>query len=111
MASTQSPPAGPAALDDATAETIDEARRRLDRDAADADALLVIATYYSLLGEPETSLGFLHRLSEIRPEYPGVWRVKARLYRELGDEDAAVRCEETALLYEGPENEFETPPD
>ena len=90
----------PFAFGDSTIETVSLARRRLEANAADADALLVIAMWYSLLGEPATSLRFLNLLTQIRPEYPGVWRLKAQVYRELGREDMAARCEETALQYD-----------
>jgi len=90
----------PTAFSDSTIETVSLARRRLEANAADADALLVIAMWYSLLGDPATSLRFLHRLTQIRPEYPGVWRVKAQVYREVGMEEMAARCEETASQYD-----------
>ncbi len=84
-------------LDDATAETVRQAQRRLAEDADDADALFVLGVVYDILGEAGTALRFMDRLTEISPEYPGAWRAKARMYRRLGDEEKAAMCEENAV--------------
>ena len=111
MATTEAPPAHlppPIAFDENTMATVRAARERLERDPWDADALIVVAIWYSMLGELPTALRFLQRLTRARPGYPGVWRLKAGVYRQLGKEDMAKRCEETARTYEGPEDEGDT---
>lgn len=92
------------AFDEETMTVVRAAREKLERDAADPDALLVVAMWYAMLGEYATCLLFLQRLARIRPDYPGLWRLKAGVYRRLGNESRASRCEELAREYEGPED-------
>ncbi len=107
MVTTEAPPADlppPIAFDEGTMSTVRAARERLERDPWDADALLVVAIWYSMLGEFATALRFLRRLARVSPDYPGVWRLKAGVYRRLGKEDMARQCEEIALRYEEPDD-------
>ena len=87
--------------DDDTLATAREARRRLDKNADDPDALLVLALLYAMLSEYGTSLRFLDRLVRVFPGYPGALRLKAQLHRQNGEEEMAARCEETALRTDG----------
>lgn len=92
----RSAPPARSGFDEITLLTVREARRRLAQDAGDADALFVLASWYLLLGKASKTLRALDRLAEVAPEYPGVQRFRAQVYRKLGDEAMARRCEESA---------------
>ncbi|HEV8595041.1 MAG TPA: hypothetical protein VGR51_05880 [Thermoplasmata archaeon] len=70
----------------------DEAFRRLERDARDADALFALAAILGSQGLRPEAIQVLTFLAEVDPRYPGLWRFKARLFREVGDELMAARC-------------------
>lgn len=92
------PPAGPNPSDPTTIYE-ETAKRVLREDPRQPDALFTLAASLAVSGEPAQALDLLHRLVSIDPGYPGVWRVIARVYRLLGVEAAARRCERTADRY------------
>src|SRR3990172_8249164 len=53
-------------------------------------------------GEYDHALAILHRLTKRDPDYPGVWRFKAEVYRRLGKDKMAQLCEETARRHPTP---------
>src|SRR2546425_12992855 len=73
---------------------VEEARKRLKEGKTDTDALFTLAAWHAVHGENQKSLALLHRLTQLEPTYPGVWRFKASLYRELGGEEMAGLCGE-----------------
>ena len=75
---------------------VEEARKRLKDGNTDTDAMFTLAAWHAVHGEHQKSLAILHRLTQLDPSYPGVWRFKASVYRELGDEKMAWLCEETS---------------
>ncbi len=75
---------------------VEEARRRLKEGEDDPDALFTLAAWHAVQGEHRKSLAILHRLTQRDPNYPGVWQLKAAVYRELGDEKMAWLCVETS---------------
>lgn len=42
--------------------------------------------------EPEKALECFHRVTRKNPEYPGIWRLKARAFEALGDKKSAEMC-------------------
>ena len=89
-------PTAPARADVATVY-VEEARRRLKEGKSDTDALFTLAAWHAVHAEHAKSLAILHRLTQLDPHYPGVWRFKASMYRELGDEKMAWLCDEAAV--------------
>ena len=75
---------------------VEEARKRLKDGKTDTDALFTLAAWHAVHGEHAKSLAILHRLTQLDPAYPGVWRFKAAVYREIGDEKMAWLCDEAA---------------
>ena len=75
---------------------VEEARKRLKEGKTDTDALFTLAAWHAVHGENQKALALLHRLTQLEPAYPGVWRFKASVYRELGDEKMAWLCEEAS---------------
>lgn len=88
-------PSAPARPDVATVY-VEEARKRLREGKTDTDAMFTLAAWLAVHGEHRKSLAILHRLTQLEPSYPGVWRFKAAVYRELGDEKMAWLCEEAS---------------
>ncbi len=78
-------------------ERIDRAKARLERDEDDQDALLTMAAYLVLNERPEEALEMLNRLSLVDEHYPGVWWVKARVFKKLGKPKAADAAIKRAL--------------
>ncbi len=81
---------------------VEKAQRRLREGANDPDALFTVAAWAAVRGEYTKSLVLLHRLTKTDPDYPGVWRFKAEVYRRLGKERMAELCEETARRHKVP---------
>ena len=81
---------------DVASDYVEEARRRLKEGKTDTDALFTLAAWHAVNRENRKSIAILHRLTQLDPAYPGVWRFKASVYRELGDEKMAWLCEATA---------------
>src|SRR2546426_5419178 len=63
---------------------VEEARKRLKEGKTDTDALFTLAAWHAVHGENQKSLALLHRLTQLEPTYPGVWRFKDSLYPGLG---------------------------
>ncbi len=81
---------------DLASEYVEEARRRLKEGKTDTDAMFTLAAWHAVRGEHRKSLAILHRLTQLDPGYPGVWRFKAAVYREMGDEKMAWLCVEAS---------------
>ena len=80
-----------------TAETYARAcALRLREDPRDPDALFARAAILASLGRRAEALVTLDRLARLAPTYPGLWRFKARLFRDLGDPRMADLCLEAA---------------
>lgn len=78
---------------------VETATRRLRENPDDPDALFALAAWLAVSGRPSDAIGLLRRLTRIDPGYPGVWRVMANVYRQLGDEAKARECEGTSDRY------------
>jgi Tfp pilus assembly protein PilF len=75
---------------------VEEARKRLKDGQEDTDAMFTLAAWHAVHGEHAKSLAILHRLTQLDPLYPGVWRFKASVYREMGEEKMAWLCEKAS---------------
>ena len=49
------------------------------------------------------ALDLLNRLVSRKPDYPGVWWLRARVLKDLGRERDAIACEHIARIYAEPE--------
>ncbi len=67
---------------------------RLERNPRDADGLFVLATVLAASGRRSEAIRTLTILGKVAPYNPGLWRLKARLCREAGDERMAALCME-----------------
>ncbi len=56
------------------------------------DALFVRAVILAVLGRRAEAIVTLDALAKLAPAYPGLWRFKARLYRDMGDRKMADLC-------------------
>ncbi len=65
---------------------------RLRRDPDDADALFFVGAIYAKIGKLRASMMYLDRLSSLREDYPGIWKLKAGIFKRLGDEDLSTAC-------------------
>src|SRR3989442_15162461 len=72
-------PSAPARPDVATVY-VEEARKRLREGKTDTDAMFTLAAWLAVHGEHRKSLAILHRLTQLEPSYPGVWRFKGAAY-------------------------------
>ncbi|MFQ5986013.1 MAG: tetratricopeptide repeat protein, partial [Thermoplasmata archaeon] len=70
---------------------------RLERDERDRDALFTLGAYLALQGQPLEAQELLHRLTKLDPRYPGLWWLKARVFRDMGNLKAAKSAVGTAL--------------
>jgi len=73
-----------------------ECEDALRRDPDDTDALFTKGVFLARIGEYWRSISCLERVSELRPDYPGVWHLKSSLYTRVGDANAARACRERA---------------
>lgn len=71
---------------------VDECARRLEKNPLDPDALFARAAILATLGQYQDALESLTTLAKVAPRYPAVWRLKARLYKDIGDERTAELC-------------------
>jgi predicted Zn-dependent protease len=69
-----------------------ESARRLRVNPVDPDALFFSAALLAAKGRFGGAIQLLDKLGKIYPEYPGLWRFKARLYREVGDAKKERLC-------------------
>ncbi len=81
-----------AALSDTALPFARETADRLAKNPRDPDALVACAALLAALGRRAEAIACLDRLTEVAPTYPGVWRLKAHLYAEMGDAAMAERC-------------------
>ena len=72
-------------------------RARLQRNERDRDALFTLGAYLALQGQHPEALELLHRLSKLDSKYPGLWWLKARVFRDMGKLKAAKSAVGTAL--------------
>lgn len=88
---------------------VNECARRLERNPKDADALFARAAILATMGQPKDALHSLEVLAKVAPEYPAVWRLKARLYKEIGDESTAALCVQAAERFEQEQEDKDHP--
>ncbi len=50
------------------------------------------AAVLAAVGTAPDALACLDRLTKVAPGYPGVWRFKARLYRDMGEPGMEALC-------------------
>ena len=84
-------------------QVVQAAQRRLLEDPGDADALFAVAAWDEIVGDQVHALDLVNRLVSRKPDYPGVWWLRARVLRDLGRERDAVACEGIARLYAEPD--------
>src|SRR3989442_15111874 len=84
-------------------EVVQAAHRRLLDDPGDVDALFAVAAWDEIVGDQDHALELLNRLVARKPDYPGVWGLRARILKELGRPRDAVAGEEIARMYAEPE--------
>ena len=65
---------------------------RLRANPMDPDALFACAAYLASEHRMKEAIDLLNDLVKIAPEYPGLWRFRARLYQEMGETDLASVC-------------------
>ena len=68
---------------------VDRARKSLERNENDPDALFTLAAHLAVSGQLEGALEYLIRLTALEPRYPGLWWVKARVFLDAGKPEAA----------------------
>ena len=73
-----------------------ECEDTLRRDPDDADALFTKGVFLARIGEYRRSISCLERVTELMPDYPGLWHLKSSLYTRVGDQNAARACRERA---------------
>ena len=62
---------------------------RLAANDRDPDALFTLAALRTIQGRHDEALEWLGVLEEIEPRYPGIWRLKAKIYELKGDAETA----------------------
>lgn len=77
-----------------------ECARRLRRNPRDPDALFAQAAVLRFTGRHTAAISNLEMLARAAPHYPGLWRFKARLHREVGDSRMETLCLKAALREE-----------
>ena len=83
--------------------------RALEKNPRDPDALFTRAAILATLGQHQDALHTLETLAKIEPQYPAVWRLKARLYKEIGDPKTADLCVRAAERFEAEQEARDTP--
>lgn len=66
--------------------------QRLEYNSKDTDALFTKGVVLATLGRYRESLMYLNRVIRINPQYPGIWRAKARLYEAIDNRVMADYC-------------------
>ena len=92
-----------APLPEATRRYSQQASKRLLKNPRDLSGLFVRATVMASLGRHEEAIRALDALGQLSPHYPGLWRFKARLHRDVGNDRLADSCIETAEREEASE--------
>jgi tetratricopeptide (TPR) repeat protein len=85
---------------DSVLRYVNACARRLEKDPKDADALFTRAVILATMGQHRDALASLEVLAKVAPHYPAVWRLKARLYKEVGDLRTAELCVRAAERFE-----------
>lgn len=65
---------------------------RIRGNPRDPDALFALAAFLALENKLRKAIAVLNELAKTAPDYPGLWRFKARLYSENGDSKLASVC-------------------
>lgn len=65
---------------------------RLRKNPNDTDALFFIGAIYARIGKLRASMMYLERLTSIDENYPGIWRLKAGIYKRMGDPETSQAC-------------------
>jgi tetratricopeptide (TPR) repeat protein len=65
---------------------------RLRENPEDPEALFFIGAIYARIGKLRASIKYLERLSSIDEDYPGIWRLKAGIFKRMGDEETSEAC-------------------
>jgi len=63
---------------------------RLGANSKDPDALFTLAALRTIQGKFEEALNWIHQLEDVDPKYPGLWRLKAKIYDLKGDAEMAA---------------------
>ena len=85
---------------DSVLRYVNACARRLEKNPKDADALFTRAAILATMGQHRDALASLEVLVKVAPHYPAVWRLKARLYKEIGDPRTAELCVRAAERFE-----------
>jgi len=59
---------------------------------ADPDYLFTLAAINAAHRQYKRALEFLRTLEEADPNYPGLWRLRAKVYELMGDVENAALC-------------------
>lgn len=70
-----------------TQQVLDERLRANDKDP---DALFTLAALRTIQGKFEEALESIRQLEMVEPRYPGMWRLKAKIYELKGDAETAA---------------------
>ncbi len=65
---------------------------RLRSNPRDCDALAAVGTYLLARDRADKALDRFDRITRENPEYPGIWRLKAKAFEALGDAKNADAC-------------------
>ena len=65
---------------------------RLRANPNDTDALFFIGAIYARIGKLRASMMYLERLTNIDENYPGIWRLKAGIFKRMGDSETSKAC-------------------
>lgn len=68
----------------------------LRRDPDNTDALFTKGVFLAKIREWRRALQCIERVTDLDPEYPGVWRTKAVIHVKLGETTAAEACRQRA---------------
>lgn len=63
---------------------------RLKENERDPDAIFTFVALRTLQGRYEEALEWMRVLEEVAPKYPGIWRLKAKIYELMGDAETAA---------------------
>ena len=64
----------------------------LKQEPLNTDAMFTKAVFLVRAGDYLRAMNYLHMVSDIDPEYPGVWHAKAMVYRSMGRIPMAEHC-------------------
>ncbi len=73
-----------------------EAVTRLRANPRDPDATFARAAILAALGRRAEAVVALDALARVAPHHPGLWRLKARLFQEIGDPRMERLCRRVA---------------